>query len=273
MSVESSVRAALYARVSTTDQNCELQVRELREYCQRRGWTIVAEYVDNGVSGTKASRPELDRLMADARRRKVDVICTWKLDRWARSLAHLVQSIQELDSLGVRFVAITQNIDTDASNPMAKLLMHLMGAFAEFERSLIVERTVAGVRAARSKGKTIGRPRRVFRRDEAIRLRTEGWSWRKIAAELGVPVMTVRDACTESLSTAREIQDENNTTFPMPIGRTTSERLPSTGGPTMTRRSELAVIVAYLAFLIGAGLVQFAPTPAPTFIAQGASHR
>src|SRR5579864_2155409 len=152
------MKAAIYARVSTQDQNCEMQLKELREYCQRRGWEITSEYVDNGWSGVKARRPELDRLMADARQRRCDVVLVWKLDRWGRSLAHLVQTVQELSGLGVRFVAVTQNIDTDENNPRARLLMHLMAAFAEFERDLIRERVKAGVLNARAKGKQLGRP-------------------------------------------------------------------------------------------------------------------
>jgi putative DNA-invertase from lambdoid prophage Rac len=192
--------AALYARVSTADQNCEMQLRELREYLDRRGWESAGEYVDTGYSGAKASRPELDRLMKDARRRRFDAVVVWKLDRWGRSLTHLVQSLQELTGVGVRFIAMTQNIDTDESNPMARLLLHLMGAFAEFERSMIQERTVAGVRAAKARGAVLGRPRRVFRRDEVVRLRdVERKSWRAIARALALPVSTVRDAygCAE----------------------------------------------------------------------------
>lgn len=188
------MKAALYARVSTSDQNCEMQLRELREYCVRRGWDIAGEHIDTGWSGAKASRPQLDRLMQDARRRRFDTVLVWKLDRWGRSLAHLVQSIQELSGLGVRFIAITQNIDTDESNPMARLLMHLMGAFAEFEREMIRDRTVSGVRAAKARGKVLGRPRRVFRRDEVVSMRAAGSSWSMIARALGVPVSTVRDA-------------------------------------------------------------------------------
>jgi putative DNA-invertase from lambdoid prophage Rac len=191
------MRAALYARVSTTDQNCEMQLRELREYLARRGWESAGEYVDTGFSGAKTSRPELDRLMKDARRRRLDVIVVWKLDRWGRSLTHLVQSLQDLTGVGVRFIAMTQNIDTDESNPMARLLLHLM---AEFERSMIQERTVAGVRAAKARGAVLGRPRRVFRRDEVVRLRdVERKSWRAIAGEMSLPVSTVRDAygCAE----------------------------------------------------------------------------
>lgn len=193
------MRAALYCRVSTTDQNCEMQLRELREYIARRGWEPAGEYVDAGFSGAKTSRPELDHLMRDARERRVDAVLVWKLDRWGRSLAHLVHSVQELSSLGIRFIAVTQNIDTDESNPMARLLMHLMGAFAEFERSMIRERTVSGVRAAKARGKVLGRPRRVFRRDEVLRLRAAGESWSAIAQQLGVAVSTVRDAYAENV--------------------------------------------------------------------------
>ena len=188
------MRAALYARVSTQDQNCEMQLRELREYAARRGWQIGNEYVDTGWSGAKVSRPQLDRLMQDARRRGFDAVLVYKLDRWGRSLAHLVQSIQELSGLGVRFIAITQNIDTDESNPMARLLLHLMGAFAEFEREMIRDRTVSGVRAAKARGKVLGRPRRVFRRDEVATMRAAGQSWGTIAKTLGLPASTVRDA-------------------------------------------------------------------------------
>jgi putative DNA-invertase from lambdoid prophage Rac len=194
------MRTALYARVSTQDQNCEMQLRELREYCARRGWEIAGEYVDTGWSGAKASRPQLDLLVADARRRRFDTVLVWKLDRWGRSLAHLVQSVQELSGLGIRFIAITQNLDTDESNPMARLLMHLMGAFAEFEREMIRDRTVSGVRAAKARGKVLGRPRRVFRRDEVANMRAAGQSWQDIAAKLGVPVSTARGAYAEMVS-------------------------------------------------------------------------
>jgi putative DNA-invertase from lambdoid prophage Rac len=208
------MKTAIYARVSTTDQTCEMQTRELREYLTRRGWTLAAEYIDTGVSGAKASRPQLDRLMKDARLRRFDAVVVWKLDRWGRSLAHLVQSIQELSGLGIRFIAITQNIDTDESNPMARLLMHLMGAFAEFERELIRDRVKAGVtsyeqayhagevgkqRHSRSgKNLAIGRPRKLFRRDEALALRNQGLSWREIAAKLNVKLATLVRGCSEN---------------------------------------------------------------------------
>ncbi len=129
------------------------------------------------------------------RKRRFDAVLVWKLDRWGRSVAESIKGIQELTSLGIRFVAVTQNIDTDESNPMARFLLHIMAAFAELEREIIRERVTAGVRAARAKGKRLGRPKRVFRRDEAMRLREQGMSWRKIGAELGVPVTTVVEAC------------------------------------------------------------------------------
>jgi DNA invertase Pin-like site-specific DNA recombinase len=146
-------------------------------------------------SGAKASRPELNRLMADARIRRFDAVCVWKLDRWGRSVADSIKGIQELTGLGVRFVAVTQNIDTDESNPMARFLLHIMAAFAELEREIIRERVLAGVKAARAKGKQLGRPKRIFWRDEAARVRESGMSWRKIAAELRMPVTTVVEAC------------------------------------------------------------------------------
>jgi len=190
-----NVRTALYCRVSTSDQSCDLQRRELVDYCERRGWKIADEYIDTGWSGTKAVRPELTRLMEDARKRRFDTVAVWKLDRWGRSVPDSIKSIQELDSLGIRFVAVTQNIDTDEKNPMSRFLLVIMSAFAELERELIRERTVAGVKAARQNGKTLGRPRRVFRRDEALKLRGEGLSWRAIAKQMEVPVSTVVDAC------------------------------------------------------------------------------
>ena len=188
------MRVAIYARVSTSDQTCDLQLRELRQYVAARCWETTSEYVDTGWSGAAAARPELDRLLKDARMRRFDVVVVWKLDRWGRSVAASVKSIQELASLGVRFMAITQNIDTDDDNPMSRFLLHILAAFAELERELIRERVTAGVRAAKARGKQVGRPKRIFRRDEVIRLRAEGVSWRDIAKNLGVPVATLIDA-------------------------------------------------------------------------------
>lgn len=190
-------RAVIYARVSTADQHNAIQVRELTEYVERRGWQVTGTYLDQ-ISGAKASRPGLDRLMADARQRRLDVVLVWKLDRFGRSLVHCVSGIQELASLGVRFIATSQGLDTDESNPASKLLLHILAAVAQFERELIRERVSAGMRTAKARGtksgREIGRPRRVFDHDQIQRLRDGGRSWRQIASVLGIGVGTARRA-------------------------------------------------------------------------------
>jgi putative DNA-invertase from lambdoid prophage Rac len=194
---------AIYARVSTTDQSCEMQLHELRQYIAKQGWQVFAEYVDTGFSGAVASRPRLDQLLRDARLQKFEGVLVWKLDRWGRSVAHCVRSIQELVGLGIRFLSPTESIDTGADSPMSKFLMHLFAAFAEMERGIIRERVCAGVRAAKARGTRLGRPRRVFRRDEALKLRAEGMSWRNVAKTLNLPMSTVIDACSEIPPKAR----------------------------------------------------------------------
>ena len=186
--------AAIYARVSTVDQNNAIQVRELKEYVERRGWDLAGVYQDQ-MSGAKASRPGLDQLMADGRRRKFDVVIVWKLDRFGRSLVHCVSGIQELASVGIRFIATSQGLDTDESNPASKLLLHILAAVAQFERELIKERVSAGMKAAKTygtkTGNAIGRPRRIFNRDEVVRLRGTGLSIEKIADQMNIGVGTV----------------------------------------------------------------------------------
>jgi DNA invertase Pin-like site-specific DNA recombinase len=167
-----------------------MQLRELRDYCQRPAGRSWGSSFDTGWSGAKASRPQLDRLMKEARQARFAAVLVWKFDRWGHSLIQSLQSVQELVSWGVRFIAVTQNIDTNESNPMSRFMLHIFGAFAEFEREMIRERTISGVRAAKAKGKKLGRPKRVFRRDEVMRLRKSGQSWRAIAKQLGVPVST-----------------------------------------------------------------------------------
>jgi DNA invertase Pin-like site-specific DNA recombinase len=200
------MRAAIYARVSTVDQTCALQLAELRTYVQARGWDLAGEYVDTGWSGAKASRPELDRLMRDARGRKVDCILVWKLDRWGRSVSNLVSSLQELAGLGVRWIATTQNLDTDQHNPVGTLLMHMLAAVAEFERSMIQDRTMAGLAVARSKGRIGGRPAKVFDRQRARDMRNQNppMSWRAIARELGIPQSSIRQALSGVRKTSRQ---------------------------------------------------------------------
>jgi DNA invertase Pin-like site-specific DNA recombinase len=151
-------RVALYARVSTLNgQDPEMQLRELRELATRRGWTIAEEYTDQGISGSRESRPALNRLMADAHTRRFDAVLVWKLDRFGRSLKHLVTAIADFEALGVAFVSLRDNLDL--STPSGRLMFQIIGAMSEFERSLIQERVRAGLRNARAKGKKFGRPR------------------------------------------------------------------------------------------------------------------
>jgi DNA invertase Pin-like site-specific DNA recombinase len=163
------LKVAIYARVSTSDQSCETQLRELSEYAARRGWIVTRKYVDTGWSGTKASRPELDRLIRDASRRQFDVLLVYKLDRFGRSVLHLNQQLAALTSYGIRFISTSQALDTDQANPTSRLLLQILASVAEFEREMIRERTLSGIRAAKANGKRLGRPKRVFRRDQVVR--------------------------------------------------------------------------------------------------------
>ena len=152
MVVSVVMRAAVYARVSTSDQTCENQLLELRRYVAARGWTIHCEYVDQGVSGAKDRRVVLDQLVADARRRRFDVLVVWRLDRLGRNLRHLVTLLDDLQAVGVAFVSLGEGID--ATTPAGRLQMHLLAAIAEFERARIAERVTAGLARARSKRPT-----------------------------------------------------------------------------------------------------------------------
>jgi DNA invertase Pin-like site-specific DNA recombinase len=171
-----------------------MQVSELRQWCERNGYAAPIEYVDEGISGTRASRPALNAMLADVRAGRIQMVITWKLDRLFRSLAHLVQTIQELNALHVRFVAITQGIDTDQNNPMATLLLHLLAAFGQFEREMIRERVTAGVRNAKRKGVRLGRRRVVFDRSRAMEMHEAGASIKNIATTLGIGVGTAHRA-------------------------------------------------------------------------------
>lgn len=189
------MRVALYARVSTKEQNVDMQLRDLRTYCHARGYSEVFEYVDAGVSGVKDSRPELNRLMDDARKRRIDVVLCWRFDRFARSTGHLLQALDEFRGLGVQFVSFQENLDT--SSPLGQALFTIVAAVAQLERDLIRERVTAGIRNARAAGRTFGRPKVVVDVKEILRLQGSGLSLRVIAQELGVGFGTVRDRLRE----------------------------------------------------------------------------
>jgi DNA invertase Pin-like site-specific DNA recombinase len=193
------MKVALYARVSTSDkgQDPEMQLRELREYCERRKFVVSAEFVDNGVSGSKESRPELNRLMADANRRKFDAVVVWKFDRFARSTSHLLRALETFQSLGIDFVSLTEGIDT--STPVGKMVFTILGSVAEMERELIRERIRSGVRNARAKGKRLGRPKVTVDASRIAALRASGASYRSVASALGISVGSVHSAVQKSL--------------------------------------------------------------------------
>lgn len=191
------MRVAIYARVSTTNgQDPTMQTRELREYCERRGWTVASEYVDTGISGTKDRRPELDRLNTDAHRRRFDCVVVWKFDRFARSVSHLLRALETFNSLGINFVSLSESMDT--STPAGKMVFTVLGAVAELERSLIVERVRAGLRNARAKGKRLGRPRVAVDRARIAALRAQGLSWAVVCCEMGLSKGTAQRAVVGS---------------------------------------------------------------------------
>ena len=186
-------KAAIYYRVSTTDQNVDGQLDELRSYAEKRDFAS-EEFIDQGVSGAARNRPELDRLMGGVRQRKFDVVLVWAFDRFARSTSHLVTTLEELEALGVDFVSYSQQIDT--TTPSGKLTFTVLAAIAEFERSMISERVKTGMAAAKKRGRHLGRPHLAKAKAEKIRqLRESGLSFRKIADQINVSVGTAVAYC------------------------------------------------------------------------------
>src|SRR6266403_5660042 len=184
------MKVAIYVRCSTRDkgQDTEVQARELREYAERRGWTIVEEFSDY-VSGAKEFRPALDEMMKAAKRRKFDAVLCWKLDRVGRSLKHLVNLLAELEAVGVALVSFSDNLDL--TTPQGRLMFQIIGAMAEFERSLTVERVRAGLAHARAKGKKLGRPAVAVDATKVRALRQAGKSFEQIGETLGVSAASV----------------------------------------------------------------------------------
>lgn len=169
-----------------------MQTRELEAFATARGWSLVDSYLDRGISGTKDSRPELNRLMADAHKRRFDVVIVWRFDRFARSVSHLLRALETFNALGIAFVSLSEQMDT--TTPTGKMIFTVLGAVAELERSIIVERVRAGLRNARSKGKVLGRPRVTVDAAKVVMLRSQGSSLRQIAATLGVSLGRVHSA-------------------------------------------------------------------------------
>jgi DNA invertase Pin-like site-specific DNA recombinase len=187
-------RAAIYARVSTHNgQNPEMQLDEVREYCRRRGWKVLGEYVDEGISGSKEHRPALDRLLSDCRKRLVDAVVVYRYDRFARSLRQLVNALDEFRALGIDFVSLHESVDT--STPNGRLVFGIFASIAEFERELIRDRVRSGLALARSRGRRLGRPRVVVDTSRVASLRAQGRSWAAISAELGIGKGTAQRAC------------------------------------------------------------------------------
>src|SRR3984893_6242782 len=165
------MRIGIYARVSTKDQSCELQVRDLRAYSTARGFELVREYVDVGQSGATDSRPELNKLMDDARKRQFDVLVVWRFDRFARSTKHLLSALEEFRSLGIQFISYQENMDT--SSALGQALFTIGRAVAQLERDLIRERVSAGIRNARANGKQLGRPKSAVDCERILKLKAQ----------------------------------------------------------------------------------------------------
>jgi len=182
---------AIYARVSTDKQKVDMQTSELRQFAARSGWTVHREYIDQSFTGANTNRPAFSEMMDEARKRKFNVLLVWKLDRLSRSLKDLINTLDELGSLGVDFVSYDNNLDT--STPTGKLVFQIVGAVAEFEKDIIKERVIAGLANARRKGKRLGRPpvpEETYKKAQA--LRSQGLSFRRIGRELGINEGTIR---------------------------------------------------------------------------------
>jgi len=186
-------RAGIYARVSTNNgQDPEVQLAEIRQFCNRRDWKTVQEYVDKGISGSTERRPALDKLLADCRKRAVDCVVVYRYDRFARSLRQLVNALEEFRALGIDFVSLHEGVDT--STPNGRLVFGIFASIAEFERELIRDRVKSGLALAKSRGKLLGRPRVIVDRLRIATLRKEGHSWASICESLGVSKGTAQRA-------------------------------------------------------------------------------
>jgi DNA invertase Pin-like site-specific DNA recombinase len=211
-------RAALYCRVSTVDQHPETQLGELRQFAANRGFQIVGEYTDQGYSGARARRPELDRMMDDARRHKFDVLLVWSCDRLARSTKHLLQTIDDLNGMGIQFLSQREAIDTEG--PLGRAILIIVSAMAELERCIIIERVRAGMRRARVEGRQIGRARLDVNREQVIQDRRSGMSLTQVAKKHGI----------SRASVCRLVKEANENSVVLAFVGNTPEEASATGG-------------------------------------------
>ncbi len=192
-------RVALYCRVSTSEQSTDSQLLDLRRYTRERGWQLFKEYTDDGISGTKDSRPALNELMNDAKKRRYDAVLVWRFDRFARSTKHLILALEEFRNLGIDFVSYQENIDT--SSPLGSAIFTIISAVAQLERDIIAERVKAGLRRAKENGKKLGRPKVQVDLDQVKALHSQGYSTRAIAQELGLTKSTAATLVTRVANT------------------------------------------------------------------------
>jgi DNA invertase Pin-like site-specific DNA recombinase len=216
-------RAVLYCRVSTLDQNPETQLFDLRQFAVQRGLKIVGEYTEHGFSGAKARRPELDRMMEDARRHRFDVLMVWSIDRLARNTKHLLQVLDELNGRGIQFVSQREAIDTEG--PLGRAIVVIVSAMAELERCIIIERVRAGMRRAKSEGRRIGRAPLQVNRAVLLRNRERGMSLNQLAATHGISKASVCRVLREEkmavsrgfAPTASDFSDNKRVPLPIPV--------------------------------------------------------
>lgn len=182
------MKVAIYTRVSTVEQNTDNQLLELNKYCEARQYNVHKVYTDKGISGSKESRPEFDLMLSDARKRKFDILLVWKLDRLSRSLKHLLNTLDLLNSLSIGFISYSDNFDTTTAQ--GKLMFSVTGAFAEFERSLIQERVKLGLKRAKEQGIVLGRPKSTFNKELAKEL-LKTMSLRAVAKRLNTSPATL----------------------------------------------------------------------------------
>ena len=203
---ERTKSVAIYARVSTDRQKVDMQLNELRQFVDRSGWNIHEEYIDQNFSGGNTKRPAFTAMMDAARKRKFDLLLVWKLDRLSRSLKDLIVTLDDLRVYGIDFLSYDNNLDT--STPTGKLVFQIVGAVAEFEKEIIRERVVAGLATARNKGKRLGRPpisKYVY--DQALKMRSEGLSFRNIGKVLGIDEGTIRKRARKEWRAAEADRD------------------------------------------------------------------